>query len=44
MQVGSIAGDAAWAVVGLVSIGLLLQLDALRVPVGVAGSIYLLWL
>jgi chemosensory pili system protein ChpE len=41
VQVGSIAGDAAWAVVGLVSIGLLLQLDALRVPIGVAGSIYL---
>jgi len=44
VQVGSIAGDAAWAIVGLVSIGLLLQLDALRVPIGVAGSIYLLWL
>jgi chemosensory pili system protein ChpE/L-lysine exporter family protein LysE/ArgO len=44
VQAGSIGGDAAWAIVGLVSIGLLLQLDALRVPIGVAGSIYLVWL
>jgi chemosensory pili system protein ChpE len=44
LQVGSIAGDAIWAVIGLVSIGLLLRLDALRVPIGVAGSLYLLWL
>jgi chemosensory pili system protein ChpE len=44
VQVGSIAGDAAWAVIGLASIGLLLQLEALRVPIGVAGSIYVSWL
>jgi chemosensory pili system protein ChpE len=44
VQVGSIVGDAAWAAVGLLSIGLLLQLDVLRVPIGVAGSVYLVWL
>ena len=44
VQAGSIVGDAAWAGAGLVSIALLLQLDVLRVPIGVAGSIYLVWL
>ena len=44
VQVGSLAGDALWAVLGLVGIGLLLQLEALRVPVGLAGVAYLLWL
>lgn len=44
VQAGSIVGDAAWAAVGLLSIGLLLRLDVLRVPIGVAGSLYLLWL
>jgi len=44
VQVGSIAGYAAWAIAGLASIGLLLQLETLRVPIGIAGSIYLLWL
>jgi chemosensory pili system protein ChpE/L-lysine exporter family protein LysE/ArgO len=44
VQAGSIVGDAAWAAVGLLSIGLLLRLDVLRVPIGVAGSIYLVWL
>jgi chemosensory pili system protein ChpE/L-lysine exporter family protein LysE/ArgO len=44
VQVGSIVGDAAWAAVGLVSIGLLLRLDVLRIPIGIGGSLYLLWL
>lgn len=44
VQAGSIVGDAAWAGIGLVSIALLLRLDVLRVPIGVAGSIYLVWL
>ena len=44
VQLGSLVGDALWAVLGLVGVGLLLQLDALRVPVGVAGVLYLLWL
>ncbi|GAB4560229.1 MAG: LysE family translocator [Rhizobacter sp.] len=44
VQVGSLVGDALWAVLGLVGIGLLLQLQWLRWPVGVAGVVYLLWL
>lgn len=44
VQVGSLVGDALWAVLGLAGVGLLLQSPALRVPVGVAGVLYLLWL
>jgi chemosensory pili system protein ChpE len=44
VQVGSLVGDALWAALGLVGIGLLLQLQWLRWPVGVAGVLYLLWL
>jgi chemosensory pili system protein ChpE len=44
VQAGSIVGDGAWAAAGLLSIGLLLQLDALRLPIGIAGTVYLLWL
>lgn len=44
VQVGSLVGDALWAVLGLVGVGLLLQLDALRLPIGAAGVVYLLWL
>ena len=44
VQLGSLVGDATWAILGLVGIGLLLQLDWLRVPVGIGGVLYLLWL
>lgn len=44
VQLGSLVGDAVWAVFGLVSIGMALQFDALRLPVGLAGAAYLLWL
>jgi chemosensory pili system protein ChpE len=44
VQIGSLAGDASWAIVGLVGIGMLLQLDWLRFPVGIAGVAYLVWL
>jgi len=44
VQVGSLVGDATWAVLGLLGVGLLLQVDALRWPVGLAGAAYLLWL
>lgn len=44
VQVGSLAGDALWAVLGLAGVGLLLQLESLRVPIGIAGAAYLLWL
>ncbi|PZO12219.1 MAG: chemotaxis protein [Leptolyngbya foveolarum] len=44
VQFGSLVGDALWAVLGLAGVGLLLQIDFLRFPVGIAGAIYLLWL
>lgn len=44
VQVGSLVGDALWAMLGLVGIGLLLQLEWLRLPIGIAGVVYLLWL
>ncbi len=44
VQLGSLAGDALWAVLGLIGVGLLLQMEALRLPVGLAGAAYLLWL
>lgn len=44
VQIGSLAGDALWAVLGLAGVGLLLRLDTLRVPIGAAGVTYLIWL
>jgi chemosensory pili system protein ChpE len=44
VQFGSLVGDALWAVLGLVGIGLLLQMEGMRWPVGLAGVAYLLWL
>ena len=44
VQVGSLAGDALWAVLGLAGAGMLMQVDALRWPLGIAGVLYLLWL
>ena len=37
VQIGSLVGDAVWAVVGLVGVGLLLRLEWLRAPIGVAS-------
>jgi chemosensory pili system protein ChpE len=44
VQIGSLTGDALWAVLGLAGVGLLLQMQALRLPVGIAGACYLVWL
>ena len=44
VQVGSLVGDASWAVLGLLGIAFALQWDALRWPVGLAGAAYLAWL
>ncbi|MGF1481908.1 MAG: LysE family transporter [Cyanophyceae cyanobacterium] len=44
VQLGSLSGDALWAVLGLAGVGFLLQVDFLRFSVGIAGVIYLLWL
>ena len=44
VQAGSLVGDAAWAILGLAGIGMAMQLDALRWPLGLAGAAYLAWL
>lgn len=44
VQVGSLVGDASWALLGLAGAGLLAQLDVLRWPLGLAGAAYLAWL
>jgi chemosensory pili system protein ChpE/L-lysine exporter family protein LysE/ArgO len=44
VQLGSIVGDGLWAVLGLTGVGVLLQLEGLRLAIGVAGIAYLLWL
>lgn len=44
VQIGSLVGDALWAVLGLVGVGLLIQSEQLRMPVGIAGVVYLLYL
>ncbi|MFK7965378.1 MAG: LysE family transporter [Burkholderiaceae bacterium] len=44
VQLGSLAGDALWALLGLAGVGLLLQIDWLRTPLTLAGIAYLLWL
>lgn len=44
VQFGSLVGDASWALLGLAGIGLVMQVEALRWPIGLAGTVYLLWL
>ena len=44
VQLGSLVGDATWAVLGLMGIGLALQWEALRWPIGLAGAAYLCYL
>ena len=44
VQLGSLVGDALWAVLGLAGVGLLLQLQYLQLPIGIVGVLYLLWL
>lgn len=44
VQVGSLTGDALWAVLGLLGVGLVLKLRWLHLPIGLAGAAYLLWL
>ena len=44
VQFGSLVGDATWAILGLAGVGLLLQLEFLRIPLGIAGVLYLTYL
>ena len=44
VQIGSLVGDAVWAVIGLTGIALLIQHDAVRVPLTILCALYLAWL
>jgi chemosensory pili system protein ChpE len=44
VQIGSIVGDATWAIVGLTAAGALLAIPAVRTPLALVGAFYLLWL
>jgi len=44
LQFASLTGDAFWAVLGLMGIGVLLQSPQLQVPIAIAGTGYLLYL
>ena|SRR2546425_3210585 len=44
VQLGSLIGDALWAIVGLLGVGFLSRVEALRTPISIAGVAYLLWL
>jgi chemosensory pili system protein ChpE len=44
VQIGSLVGDATWAIAGLSAAGALLSIPAVRAPLAFAGALYLLWL
>ena len=44
VQVGSLVGDATWAILGLAGVGLMLQAPVVRLPVTLASGCYLAWL
>jgi chemosensory pili system protein ChpE len=44
VQLGSLVGDALWAIVGLLGVGVLARVESLRTPISIAGVAYLLWL
>ncbi|MFT0475751.1 LysE family transporter [Pseudomonas antarctica] len=44
VQIGSLVGDAVWAVIGLTGVALLIQHDAVRVPLTIVCALYLAWL
>ncbi|MFI7618192.1 LysE family transporter [Nonomuraea terrae] len=44
VQVGSLAGDAVWALLGLAGVGALFTVPVLRVPLTAGGCLLLAWL
>ena len=44
VQLGSLSGDALWAIIGLLGIGVLFNLKVLIIPLSVIGSLYLFYL
>ncbi|MCM2292966.1 LysE family translocator [Allorhizobium sp. BGMRC 0089] len=44
VQIGSLVGDACWAILGLAGAGLLFQIPSIRVPLTLAGALYFAYL
>ncbi|QJI28993.1 LysE family transporter [Pseudomonas sp. ADAK18] len=44
VQIGSLVGDAVWAVIGLTGIALLIQHESIRIPLTLICGLYLAWL
>ena len=44
VQIGSLVGDATWAILGLLGIGILLNIEFLKIPLSIIGILYLLYL
>ena len=44
VQIGSLAGDALWAILGLLGVGILLNIDIFKFPLSIIGIIYLIYL
>jgi chemosensory pili system protein ChpE len=44
VQVGSLLGDAVWAVIGLTGLALLFEYPQVKLPLGLACALYLAWL
>ena len=44
VQIGSLAGDAIWAILGLLGVGILLNIDIFKFPLSIIGIIYLIYL
>lgn len=44
VQIGSLVGDATWALLGLAGAGILFQIPEVRIPLSIIGGIYLVYL
>ena len=44
VQIGSLIGDATWAILGLFGIGVLLNIETIKLPISYLASIYLIYL
>ena len=44
VQLGSLVGDVGWALAAFAGLGLLFTIPGLRVPLEIAGALFLLWL
>ena len=44
VQIGSLVGDTTWAILGLLGIGILLNIEFLKIPLSTIGILYLIYL